>query len=238
MPAPMAIRWSPIAGSSQLGDEARLVQVRTPGASSEMDSSDHTIVLGSGSPRRPRMLQEAGWQVEVRPPRIDDGEIGIQAQSPARAVLALTWFKAAQLGVLGTALVGIAADTICVTEGEILGKPEDALEAREMLQRLQGRVHVTMTAVCLLKPGCSREFLLDAARVDFGVIGESELQAYLDSGEWRGKAGGYNLVDRQAAGWPVRCEGDPDTVMGLPMRRLQPMLRRLAGTSARPGNFT
>ena len=80
--------------------------------------------------------------------------------------------------------------------------------------------------------------MIDAARVAFGVLGESELQEYLESGEWRGKAGGYNLVDRQEAGWPVRCDGDPDTVMGLPMRRLQPVLRRLAQSSPGPGNPT
>ena len=135
-------------------------------------------------------------------------------------------------------MIGIAADTICVADGGILGKPGDALEARRMLQRLQGGVHLTMTGVCLLKPGCAREFVLDAAKVEFGMIDDTELQAYLDSGEWQGKAGGYNLVDRQAAGWPVRCEGDPDTVMGLPMQRLQPMLRRLAGSSAGPGDLS
>ena len=201
-----------------------------------MDSPVHTIVLGSGSPRRLQMLEEAGWQVESRPPAIDDGEIRIQVETPERAVMALAWFKAAQLGMPGGALVGIAADTVCVSGGMILGKPEDALDARRMLEQLQEEVHVTMTGVCLLRPGCRREFLLDAARVEFGRLEESQLESYLDSGEWRGKAGGYNLVDRQAAGWPVRCEGDPDTVMGLPMRRLQPMLQRLAAASTPPGH--
>ena len=203
-----------------------------------MDYANHTIVLGSGSPRRHRMLLEAGWSVEVRPPAIDDGEIVVQAQNPARAILALTWFKAAQIGGFHGASLAIAADTVCVTDGEILGKPGNAMEARAMIERLQGRVHQTMTAVCLLKPGGSREFMIDAARVAFGVLGESELQEYLESGEWRGKAGGYNLVDRQEAGWPVRCDGDPDTVMGLPMRRLQPVLRRLAQSAPGPGNPT
>ncbi|MBC02391.1 MAG: hypothetical protein CMJ34_03675 [Phycisphaerae bacterium] len=200
-----------------------------------MDFHDHTIVLGSGSPRRLRMLQDAGWRVESRPPAIDDGEISIRSGTPSRAVLALTWFKAAQLEVLQGDLVAIAADTICVSDGMILGKPGDSTEARRMLERLQGSVHVTMTGVCILRPGCPRKFLLDRARVEFGVLEESELRSYIDSGEWRGKAGGYNLVDRQAAGWPVRCDGDPDPVMGLPMRRLQPLLARLAEASSSPG---
>lgn len=193
-----------------------------------METRNDTIILGSGSPRRLQMLRQAGWEVESRPPAIDDGEIEVQAGSPAETVLALAWFKAAQLGALGKAFVGIAADTVCVSDGEILGKPVDAEDALGMLDRLQGATHVTMTGLCLLQGGSSRLFLFDQAHVEFGRVPPSALSAYVESGEWRGKAGGYNLVDRQSAGWPVRCEGDPDTVMGLPMRRLQPMLDRLS----------
>ena len=193
-----------------------------------METRNDMIILGSGSPRRLRMLRQAGWEVESRPPAIDDGEIDVQAGTPAQTVLALAWFKGAQLGALGKAFVGIAADTVCVSDGTIMGKPVDAEDALRMLERLQQGVHVTMTGLCLIQQGCARFFLVDEARVEFGRVARSDLAAYVESGEWEGKAGGYNLVDRQSAGWPVRCEGDPDTVMGLPMRRLQPILDRLS----------
>lgn len=174
------------------------------------------------------MLREAGWRVEVSPPAIDDGEILVQSGNPTSTVLSLAWFKAAQMELLGGAFVGLAADTVCVSKGRILGKPHDPAEALEMLGQLQGGVHMTITGVCIIHRDHSRKFLFDAARVDFGDLSRSDITAYVDSGEWRGKAGGYNLVDRQVAGWPVRCQGDPTTVMGLPMLKLQPMLERLA----------
>ena len=77
--------------------------------------------------------------------------------------------------------------------------------------------------------GRERLLFTDSSTVEVDRIPSETLDAYLDGGEWRGKAGGYNLVDRVADGWPVRCVGDPDTVMGLPMRRLRPLLERLCG---------
>ena len=68
--------------------------------------------------------------------------------------------------------------------------------------------------------------MCDVARVWIGDVSRTTLEEYLSSGEWRGKAGGYNLLDRLAAGWPIRVIGDTTTVMGLPMvqlnRQLQP----------------
>ena len=61
---------------------------------------------------------------------------------------------------------------------------------------------------------------MDQATVTWGDIDMSEVDQYIDSEQWRGKAGGYNLQDRIDAGWPITCAGDPATVMGLPMRRL------------------
>jgi septum formation protein len=64
--------------------------------------------------------------------------------------------------------------------------------------------------------------------VTVGPIPETEITAYLDSGQWRGKAGAYNLAERLQAGWPISVEGDPGTVMGLPMVRLAERLRAIA----------
>ncbi|MDP7348403.1 MAG: Maf family protein, partial [Phycisphaeraceae bacterium] len=65
--------------------------------------------------------------------------------------------------------------------------------------------------------------LVDTATVHLGKVGPDELQRYLDTQQWRGKAGGYNLFERQNR-WPLRVEGDPTTVVGLPMRKLVPTL--------------
>ncbi len=191
------------------------------------------VILGSASPRRRRLLADAGWDVDQRSPAIDDGELRIDAGSPEATVAALAWFKAAQFDPPGRdAVVTIAADTVCALDGRILGKPADRAEAGEMLRRLAPGRHRTLTGVCLRGRDGSRRLFVDSATVEMGAIDPASLEAYLDSGEWRGKAGGYNLADRIAAGWPIRCTGDPTTVMGLPMRRLQPMLDAMA--SAEP----
>jgi septum formation protein len=179
------------------------------------------------------LLAEAGWDVEQRPPAIDDGALRIDAGTPEATVAALAWFKAAQVGPPdGDALASIAADTVCVVDGRILGKPVDRDDAAGMLARMAPGRHRTVTGVCVLGREGSRRLFVDGATVEMAEIDPVAMQAYLDSEEWRGKAGGYNLADRVAAGWPVRCIGDPATVMGLPMRRLLPMLEDLAAAES------
>lgn len=186
------------------------------------------VILGSASPRRRRLLEDDGWEVVQRPPRIDDGEVDLPSSDPRSTVLALAWFKAAQMPAPNhECIAAIAADTVCVLEDRILGKPGDLAQARAMLQGLLGGRHRTLTGVCVTGRGRDRRLLVDGATVEMGPVSESELEAYLQTGEWRDKAGGYNLADRIAAGWPIRCIGDPTTVMGLPMARLGPLLRRL-----------
>jgi len=191
------------------------------------------VILGSASPRRRRLLAEAGWTVDQRPPAIDDGELRIEAGTPEATVAALAWFKAAQLGSPdGDAVVSIAADTICAVGDRLLGKPVDRRDAADMLARLAPGRHRTLTGVCVLGRDGSRRLFVDSATVAMDAIDPAVIEAYLDSEAWRGKAGGYNLADRVAAGWPVHCTGDPTTVMGLPMRRLGPMLDELAAAEA------
>jgi predicted house-cleaning NTP pyrophosphatase (Maf/HAM1 superfamily) len=75
----------------------------------------------------------------------------------------------------------------------------------------------------------ARTIVADSARVALGSLADAELESYASGGAWRGKAGGYNFADRVEAGWPLSCDGDPETVMGLPSRILLPLLRGEAG---------
>ena len=189
------------------------------------------IVLASRSPRRKQLLEEAGIRVHVLPPHLDDGELTRQGQTPEQWVLELALLKA--LDVLqqvssekeletGTVL---AADTVCVHGSEIFGQPADAAEALAMLQALRDNTHYTISGVCLINiADDSQHTFVDKATVHFGHVDDAEIDAYIQSESWRGKAGGYNLVERIDAGWPIRCDGDPTTVMGLPMQRLRSLL--------------
>jgi septum formation protein len=186
------------------------------------------LILGSASPRRRRLLEEAGWAVDQQPPVIDDGLLPLHAATPEATVAALAWFKAAQMALpVGEAVAAIAADTLCVAGNRLLGKPVDRNEASAMLRQLLSGRHQTLTGVCIRHRDGRRQLFVDAATVDMQAPAPEEIESYLDSEAWRGKAGGYNLVDRQAAGWPIRCFGDPTTVMGLPMQRLSPILDAL-----------
>ena len=185
------------------------------------------ILLASGSPRRRLLLEEAGFQVESRVPVIDDAEVRFSETIPSRIVISLAWFKASQIDWKGDeALAMVAADTVCDLDGDVLGKPHSKEEAEVMLRGMFEREHVTRTGVCV-RSADSRFLFDDASIVRMGTPQEEDLRSYLDSEEWRGKAGGYNLADRIHAGWPIECDGDPTTVMGLPMRRLVPILNEM-----------
>ena len=189
------------------------------------------LVLASGSPRRRAILAGAGVSFEVLEPVIDDALLPVDGGDPQRMVLALAWFKARQVAASLAPRPGgprwlLAADTMCFRDGVPLGKPADGREAASMIASFAGRSHEVVTGMCMLDRASGRRHLVaDRARVALGALGERELADYVASGEWRGKAGGYNYADRLAAGWPLGCEGDPETVMGLPSRLVLPILR-------------
>lgn len=155
--------------------------------------------------------------------------------SPEAWVVALAYLKAESTRrALDTNLlektVVLGADTVVVKEGEVIGQPRDQKEALAIIQRLMDGSHVVLTGVALLVPGLPRELFTDAAHVRVGSIDDHAVAAYIESGDWTGKAGAYNLEERLAAWWPIEFEGDPSTIMGLPMRALAPRLRTALGS--------
>ena len=127
---------------------------------------------------------------------------------------------------VGADAVVLTADTVGAdASGRLLGTPETAEAARAMLERLVDAEHVVATGVALRLPDGSTRRLRDTATVRLGPVSADELDRYVATGGWRGRACGYNLAERRDAGWPLHVVGDPDTVMGLPMRRLAPLLR-------------
>ncbi|TVQ63262.1 MAG: Maf-like protein [Phycisphaerales bacterium] len=192
------------------------------------------LLLASQSPRRRSLLAEAGVAHEATHPGVDDGVLASGVVSPSSWVAALAYLKAsagvAGLGDAGEATVVLGADTVCVVEGRLVGQPRDAAAAEATLRSLiaasaGGGWHEVLTGVALVCAETGRrELFVDRAEVRFGDPGEDELRAYVASGEWAGKAGAYNLGERLEAGWPIEYEGDPTTIMGLPMGRLRAKL--------------
>lgn len=194
-----------------------------------------SLILASQSPRRAQLLAEAGIEFEQYSPPFADpdqppGHLeGGQAEAYAQS-LALQ--KARSLAaVIDRACLILAADTICVDDaGFLLGKPRDRHHARAMIGSFVQSDHRVISGVALLRLGVGEvgegvESFADTASVRFGMITDQQLDSYLAADDWQGKAGGYNLFDRQAAGWPIEVIGDPTTVVGLPMARLMPMIQ-------------
>jgi septum formation protein len=192
---------------------------------------DKPLVLASASPRRIALLREEGFDPEVEPADIDDGALQLGPIDARDVAPALAHFKARRVADRRAARGArpawiLAADTVCERDGRVLGKPRDRLDARAMISSLVDRGHGVVTGWCLLGPTGSVRVGRDIAWIEIGRLPDALLDAYLDQGLWQGKAGGYNLPEVVAAGWPIRCEGDPQTVIGLPVRRLAPILRR------------
>ena len=195
------------------------------------------IVLASGSPRRRLLLAEAGFTADIEPADIDDALIRLGEVDAASVAPALAYFKAQRVADRRAARGEppawiLAADTVCERDGAVLGKPADADEARAMISSLAGRGHGVITGWCLLGPDGSRRIGRDVAWIEIGELPREDFERFLAEGLWRGKAGGYNLPEVVARGWPVRCVGDPQTVVGLPIERLAPLLRAAMGEAA------
>jgi septum formation protein len=181
------------------------------------------LVLASRSPRRQEILSNAGIPFTVRPAGID--ETALPGEDPRGHVLRLAREKAYAVDAHDGEVV-LGADTVVVIDGEILGKPADALDASRMLERLAGREHEVMTGVCL-RSALGIRNAAAVTRVRFVPLSDGDIRAYVDSGEPMDKAGAY-AIQGLAGKFIDRIEGCYFNVVGLPVALVWKMLRELA----------
>ncbi len=181
------------------------------------------IILASTSARRRALLQDAGYEPIVSKPQIDDGLLSCGTMRVHAWVRTLAVLKAMDVRSQSKVQDGtiLAADTVCVINNVLCGQPESSSDAMRMLQLLENNSHLVCTGWCLLNANGDIRSGYEFATVSIGTIGIIELESYVLSGEWRGKAGAYNLPERVSAGWPIRVEGDETCVIGLPISRLK-----------------
>lgn len=191
------------------------------------------VILASQSPRRRELLALVGIAHEVLPADIDETVLEGELPIPHCERLART--KAGTLAARHPDAVVIAADTIVVVDGDILGKPGDATEAAGMLRRLSGRTHTVFTAVAVSLAGITRSDVVEV-EVTFRALSDDTIHAYVATGEPMDKAGSYGI---QGYGATIveRVDGDYFAVMGLPLGRMIELLREL-GLSYRFGPIT
>lgn len=186
------------------------------------------VVLASASPRRRELLDNAGVTHQVQPAKIDDGDLNpSNATNPEQWVLALAYLKATSSSRAydadadPQATVVLGADTVCVHKGQIIGQPTDRAHAKQIINQMSDDTHEVLTGVAIIDPITNRrDLFVDRSVVSLGSLTEEQIESYLDTNLWKGKAGAYNITERLAAGWPIKFTGDETSIVGLPLTRV------------------
>lgn len=181
------------------------------------------VILASSSPRRLQLLQQIGIEAEVRPAAFDELSTGKMADE---VVLANAGGKCQAVCAAGGDKVPvIAADTVVVLDGQILGKPKDAADAVRMLTELSGRTHKVLTGVAVSFDGRQLAEVCET-EVIFRTLTAAEIADYVATGEPLDKAGAYGIQGRGAV-FVEKINGCYNNVVGLPLTRLHLMLAKL-----------
>jgi len=176
------------------------------------------FVLASSSPRRRDLLESAGLCFQVEPSDLSEEPRGEEAplEYARRVAREKAWDIARRRRVRGDRRPVLGADTVVVKDGQALGKPADRDHARAMLARLAGASHHVVTAFCVVLPDGTAHEEAVTTEVTFKALGPTEIDAYLDTGEWQDKAGGYAIQGHAA--YIVRSvNGSYTNVVGLPL---------------------
>ena len=179
------------------------------------------LVLASGSPRRLALLQQAGLEPDALLPA-DIDETPLKSETPRELVRRLARTKAEvarRTARTREELEGafvVAADTVVSVGRRILPKAEVVEEAASCLRLLSGRTHRVYTAVCVVTPRDAVRERLVESRVRFKRLSREDMEGYLASGQWRGKAGGY-AIQGLAGTFVVKLVGSYPNIVGLPL---------------------
>ena len=193
--------------------------------SRQASSTQTRLVLASASPRRRELLAQAGVTPDLIAP-CDLDETPQAGEAPRRLAARLALAKARVAGEQHADAFILAADTVVALGRRVMGKPDDETDARDMLGRLSGRGHRVITGVAVRGPDGREAARLAEARVRFKRLDSEDVSALVESGEWRGVAGGYRIQGRAGA-CVVDLVGSYTAVVGLPLYEALCLLRGL-----------
>jgi septum formation protein len=192
-----------------------------PGAPSQAVAP--SLILASASPRRLELLRQIGIVPErILPADID--ETPLKTELPAQHALRLAEAKARACSAQATGQIVLAADTVVACGRRILPKAKTAEQARVCLELLSGRRHRVLGGICVVDTAGKLRTRLVTSIVRFSRLSQADIAAYLDSGEWRGKAGGYAIQGRAASFIPF-LSGSYSNVVGLCLHNAAALLR-------------
>lgn len=181
------------------------------------------LYLASSSPRRSELLKMAGYEFTVEPASVNESVL--HGTPPMQIVEQLSARKAEAVIKLHPDDTVLAADTIVVLRGRILGKPKDEEAARAMLKLLSGGVHQVYTGYTVIS---GKEFICshEVTSVEFYALSQAEIDAYIATGEPMDKAGAYGIQGKGAL-FVKRINGDYYNVVGLPIAKVSRILDSL-----------
>lgn len=185
------------------------------------------LILASKSPRRQRIMLDVGYSFSVVDAHFD--ETSVDLSSPQKGVCDIALGKATTVykslpAITKLASVVLGADTIVVCDGEVLGKPKDADDARRMLHQLSGKKHKVYTAVALVNV-MDTEVFVESTDVYFHKLTDEEIDAYIKTGEPMDKAGAYAIQGKGSI-LVDKIDGDYFNVVGLPISKVVRKLRK------------
>jgi septum formation protein len=188
------------------------------------------LILASSSPRRRQLLAEAGYAFDVLPPD-PAAEGGVcSGEAPSQLVARLALQKAANVAHTLSAGLVIGCDTVAECCGQVLGKPRDREDARQMLTLLSGREHRVHSGLCLWRrPDDAHWTCVDVTRLVMDPLSPGKIDAYLAADAWVGKAGAFGYQD--GLDWVHVVAGSQSNVVGLPLELLERMLAEFPGPS-------
>lgn len=183
-------------------------------------NEDTNIILASGSPRRKELLKLLYCDFKIIPADIDEKVSDISDPYSVSETLAVK--KA--ISVKSNSSLVIGCDTVVISDGKIMGKPNNSQEAFQMLSSLSGKIHDVVTGVCLCYKGKSYSFK-EITNVEFYPLTDEEISAYIMTGECKDKAGAYGIQGLGSL-FVKGINGDFYNVVGLPVSRLRHEIKR------------
>ena len=186
----------------------------------------HEILLASGSPRRRELFTEAGLNFEVVSVDVDETPNEKEPEKVAQELSRRKAVAADREPASGRNKVIVAADTVVIHNGKVLGKPKDEADAVRMLTELSGAVHDVITGVTILTPGREEVTFSQRTRVRFRPLSEEEIRDYVATGEPMDKAGAYGI---QGLGGRLveGIDGDFNNVVGFPIDRFLAIMKAI-----------
>ncbi|MBD3309831.1 adenine phosphoribosyltransferase [Candidatus Woesearchaeota archaeon] len=184
------------------------------------------LVLASKSTRRKQILEDNGYEVEVDISDVDERSVKID--DVKELVMHLAELKAKKVAKRNPDSVVLAADTMVYFEGKEIGQQETDKDAEDVMRKLMGQTHEVWSGICVMNTKTGKVLKAhEVSLVTLKQISDEALHEYIISGQYKGKAGAYNITDPEFENFMEGVEGSYTNIMGLPIEKVEPMLKEI-----------